>query len=335
MKDIKVSIIVPVYNVEKYLEECLNSLEQQTYKNISVILINDGSTDRSKDIAEEYVNRNKNFVLINKKNGGLSSARNAGLEYSDGKYVLFLDSDDYLIESAIEELVIYSEENKLDVLKFVSYVFTDNDRELKWGKDIKDGYFYQGDYPEVYTGNQLLKKVISKDHSDAGLVSSCMIFTKREVITENNITFCEGILHEDNLFHLQLLTVSKRVAVLNKPLYCRRYREGSITTAPDYPKRIFSFLRSIEEANSFFNDYEVEKDIYQYYIKGFAINIIGDWNKLSTDEKKTQEMQMCKRRLKIIMKKNCFWKDIRLMAWYIHPHLYKVGQLLLEYICFE
>ena len=333
MENTKVSVIVPIYNVEKYLEECLNSLEQQTYRNISVILINDGSSDKSKEIAERYVNRNKNFSLINKTNGGLSSARNAGLAYSDGKYVLFLDSDDYLVDNAIEEMVAYSEKNKLDVLKFVGYIFTDDDRELKWGKDVKDGYFYHGNYPGVYKGKQLLKRVICKEHSDAGLVSCCMIFIKRKVINENNIIFYEGILHEDNLFHLQLLAVSKRVAVLNKPLYCRRYREGSITTAPDYPKRIVSFLKSIEEAKMFFYNHEAEEDIYQYYIKGFGINIIGDWNKLSADEKKTQEMRMCRSRFKILIKRNFFWKDIRFMLWYIHPSLYKAGQLLGRYIC--
>lgn len=96
-----ISIIVPVYNVEKYLRHCLDSLLKQTYKNIEVIMIDDGSKDSSGQICDEYANKHENFCVIHKKNAGLGMARNTGLEYVHGEYITFLDSDDYLESAAL------------------------------------------------------------------------------------------------------------------------------------------------------------------------------------------------------------------------------------------
>ena len=98
-----VSIVVPVYNVEKYLWECLYSLKEQSYKNIEVIMVNDGSTDGSRDICEKIC-EDKRFILINKKNGGLSSARNAGIDVARGEYITFVDSDDFVDQDFVQRL---------------------------------------------------------------------------------------------------------------------------------------------------------------------------------------------------------------------------------------
>ena len=218
--DIFVSVIVPIYNVEKYLNDCLSSLERQTLKNIEVILINDGSTDNSRKIAKEYVERDVRFKLIDCKSGGLSAARNV-------------------------ELYQRAEDEQLDVLKFSAYVFEDGkDSEMTWER-----YKYLGTYPDIYTGIELLRRM--RECQD-GFPSSCMIFTRRDVIADNALGFYEGIIHEDNLFHWTLMAVSKRVCVLNKPLYCRRIRMGSITTNPQYYNKWKSFILSTVEADRFY-----------------------------------------------------------------------------------
>ncbi|WP_314853272.1 glycosyltransferase family A protein, partial [uncultured Granulicatella sp.] len=106
-----ISVIIPVYNVENYLEECLKSVQTQTYTNIEVILVNDGSTDKSKLICERYCQENSRFLLINQENQGLSAARNKGVEISTGEYIVFVDSDDIIKTNYLEKLMQYMTED--------------------------------------------------------------------------------------------------------------------------------------------------------------------------------------------------------------------------------
>lgn len=132
MDKISASIIVPIYNVEKYLAECLDSLERQTLDDIEIIMVNDGSTDNSGDIAKTYAAQNENFCLINRENGGLSAARNSGLDVARGEYVYFLDSDDFLADDAIEKLYKKAKAENLDQLRFVAYTFEDGTKNYLW-----------------------------------------------------------------------------------------------------------------------------------------------------------------------------------------------------------
>ena len=117
-RGILVSIVIPVYNVEDYLEQCLQSVINQTYKNLELIVINDGSTDSSGDIIERYVKKYNNIICVNQKNSGLSYSRNVGLDKSNGKYIYFLDSDDFLESETIAECVELAERENLDILQF-------------------------------------------------------------------------------------------------------------------------------------------------------------------------------------------------------------------------
>ena len=125
----KVSIIIPIYNVEEYLSQCLDSIVNQTYSNLEVILINDGSTDNCLEICNKYINK-YNWKLINKKNGGLSSARNAGLKEFTGDYVYFIDSDDWIKEDMIEVLVSLLENKKADIVECGIYWVYDNEIKI-------------------------------------------------------------------------------------------------------------------------------------------------------------------------------------------------------------
>src|SRR5688572_9651460 len=114
----KISIIMPVYNVEKYLHTAVDSVLQQTYKNFELIVVDDGSTDKSGDISESYAKSDKRVSVVHKDNGGLSDARNAGLPHARGDYIIFIDSDDYWDKELLSELVSYNKDKNLDAIIF-------------------------------------------------------------------------------------------------------------------------------------------------------------------------------------------------------------------------
>jgi len=124
---IKVSVVIPVYNTYKYLPECLESVINQTLADIEIICINDGSTDFSSKILEEYASKDKRIKIISQNNQGLSCARNRGLEIARGEYIYFLDSDDKITLTALEELYDIAEKNKLDIIYFDAQVFFENE----------------------------------------------------------------------------------------------------------------------------------------------------------------------------------------------------------------
>lgn len=296
-----VSIIIPIYNVESYLAECLDSVERQTFHDIEVILVNDGSTDNSGEIARSYVEKNENFFLIERKNGGLSAARNTGLAKATGEYIYFLDSDDYLVDDAIEKLYFAAKKDNLDLVKFSSYTFEGFSKDLNWNEI--GGYKYAGDYPDVIRGMDTLQLLI--DNGDTSIVSSCLIFIKRDIITKNNLRFFEGIIHEDNLFHWQLLLVCERVRILNEPLYCRRYREDSImTSTPDYAKKNKASFVSIKTADSFLQEHpEYVAYSSNWFIVQWIRQIVVNWEKMSKEVQQSTDVKNSIAELKPIVYK--------------------------------
>lgn len=320
MDNIRVSVIVPIYNTEKYLEECLSSLEKQTLKDIEVILVNDGSTDDSGIIAKEYADRNENFILIERENGGLSAARNTGLGRARGEYVYFLDSDDYLVEYALERIYMKAQQDDLDVLKFSAYTFEEPSRELSWTSD--GGYKYKGKYKYIYRGMDALQMFI--DNNDN--IPNCgLIFTKRETIVKNNLYFYEGIVYEDNLFHLQLLSLSDRVEIMNEPLHCRRYRAGSITQAPNYRKKSMSMCISAEAADRFLEKHpQVKGETVNWYVMFFIYEMLTSWEKMTKEEQKSSETRDWFMRVKPIAKKYGNGGNIALRIFYLNTSIYKL-----------
>src|SRR5690625_3677419 len=141
MKKPLVTIIIPVYNVEKYIAECLNSVIRQTYSNIEVIIINDGSNDNSYEIIESYSKKYNNLKIIDQENKGQSVARNVGLTKAKGKYIYFLDSDDYIKDITIENLVSKMEENNLDLIRFSAEVIYDKNIKYKPSNYNLEKYF--------------------------------------------------------------------------------------------------------------------------------------------------------------------------------------------------
>lgn len=202
---IKVSIIIPVYNVEKYLARCLDScVNQDMSKNeYEIIIVNDGSPDGSKAIAEQYVEKYSNIKLINQENGGLSVARNNGLKVAQGKYVWFVDSDDWIAENCLSEIYEKMESGKLDMLQ-IGYMEAWDDGTIKKSE--------RGFFKGCKTGYEAMKEKY---------VPAPAQFTiyKREFLMNHALEFYPGIYHEDAEFKPRALFFAQRFASLNKHVY--------------------------------------------------------------------------------------------------------------------
>ena len=213
MKD-KISIIVPVYNVEKYLSECLESLINQIYKNIEIILINDGSTDSSLKICQKYKKKDNRIKLINKKNEGVSKARNIGVKEATGKYILFVDSDDYLSSNAVETL---SKHKLTDTLLIYGY-----------NRIYKNKIIEKCDKELVLDSQLQMKRNIFLNDNIGGFIANKMF--EKNVLIENNILFDENLSYcEDLVFVCEYIKYCKKFIYINIPLYNYRMRKSSVS----------------------------------------------------------------------------------------------------------
>ena len=221
----KVSIIVPIYNVEEYLAKCLDSLVEQTYKNVELILINDGSTDHSLKIAEEYEEKYRQIKLVSQRNGGLSKARNTGMDLATGEYLCFVDSDDWLELDTIQEIVSLMDKDDLDLCLFGANTFLTDENDLR--RYPEDDYCYSSKYKGIYQGKELFSKLYCSEEFKA---SACMYMVRRKLITEKGLEFKEGMIHEDELFTPYLFYYAGRSEITERKFYNRRIRKNSIVT---------------------------------------------------------------------------------------------------------
>lgn len=239
VKSIKVSVIVPIYNVEKYLSECINSVINQSLKEIEIFLIDDGSTDGSGKICDDFAKMDDRIIVIHQENHGLSVARNIGLCKAKGKYIYFLDSDDYIVQTALEDLYLIAEKSILDMICFEAKIISDLDIPVN-----VDSYIKKGDYNRIQDGKRMLCDLLQNDEYTASVT---LEFVRTEVLIQNNLQFFAGIIHEDELYTFQLFTVCKRVQILKRQLYCRRYRPNSIMTTKDNEKHFNGYAVACAE----------------------------------------------------------------------------------------
>lgn len=226
-----VSIIIPVYNVEKYLEECLQSVQNQTLENWEAICINDCSTDASLDILLEYEKSDNRFkVMNNPSNRGVSYTRNRGIEYSNGEYVYFLDPDDMIVPEAMEELSSIAKKDNLDAVFFDTEPIFESERIYEM---YANAIWYKRNhiYSEIMRGEDYFwETVLKKDFSTA----VWMQFWSKKFLIENHIKFNEDLLYaEDWLFTPEAVILAKRVRNINKAYHIYRRREGAMTTVAD------------------------------------------------------------------------------------------------------
>lgn len=225
----KVSVIIPVYNVEKYVGECLDSVIQQTFSDIEIICVDDGSTDGSLKILTDYATRDSRIAIFSKENGGPSSARNTGLKYAKGEYVYFLDSDDKIDLNAIDGLISVAENEKLDVLYFDGTAFYETEQLREQFAQFEKSSSRSKEYSETVSGQKLLADMFQNGDYRASAVKQII---KRAFLEENHIRFYEGIIHEDELFTFTVLLKAQRASHRARKYFLRRVRKDSIMTKP-------------------------------------------------------------------------------------------------------
>lgn len=217
----KFSIIVPVYNVEKYLSQCIDSILQQTYNSFEIILIDDGSTDNSSLICDEYAQKDNRIRTVHKENGGQSSARNIGTTLSQGEYLIYIDSDDFIIDREFL-LKIVSVVNKQDIIFYKHCKYIDSEK-----KYLNCTYSYDN-VNNIYTYWGKLKELVKRDAFFGMPWNKCI---KREVILKSNIIFEEGLTGEDMDWIFYVILCCQSMLVMDETYIAYRQRSNSITSS--------------------------------------------------------------------------------------------------------
>lgn len=250
-----VSVIVPIYKVERYLYECLKSVVRQNFSDYEVICIDDDSPDNSVEIVRSYQEKYGNIRLItNPKNLGLSASRNRGIEAAEGKYILFVDSDDYIRKDALVTLYERMERDDLDIVYFNKKFFYDEnctaEKEERHNKRFGE--------QEILTGREMFTRFHLADSFKS--MNAYTQFFRRDFLLQNNLRFYEGIVHEDFLFYFLCAMKAGRVGNFDRVFYYYRKRDDSITgrITPLRKKSIFFTFSSIinEWKNGDYSDAE-------------------------------------------------------------------------------
>ena len=250
---LKLSIIIPFYNVEKYIAECLDSVFAQDIPETEyeVICVNDCSPDASRNIVMDYQKKHKNIILIeHETNKMLGAARNTGLKAAKGEYVWFIDSDDYIEKNVLKILLDFAYSNRLDILKFNSYRFNENSELTNFMHLPKSTEIIKG---VEYCQNYLL--------SNWNLLTWSKIF-KREFILTNNLFFPEGVYFEDNYHSIKAYFLAKHFSYINKSIYYYRINQNSIMTSKNLwgPKKMADRFEYNINSIDFIDKYDIAID---------------------------------------------------------------------------
>lgn len=227
----KISVIIPVYKVEKYLKRCVESVLAQTYRDLEIILVDDGSPDRCPALCEELAAKDARVKVIHKKNGGLSSARNAGIAAATGMYIGFVDSDDYILPEMYEKLYHALCDNDADI-SICNYAYVDEDT----GAIDKNKEAIDPVVTEVLDREQAYQKINVLWEGYNYYVTAVNKLYRKELF--DGRLFAEGRLHEDELIVHYLFEKCRRVAVIGDVLYMYVQRQGSITNSTVSVKRL-------------------------------------------------------------------------------------------------
>ena len=316
----KISVIIPVYNVEDYLRQCLDSVINQTLDDIEIICVNDGSTDSSPDILEEYSRKDSRIRIISQENMGLSGARNTGMKYIKGEYVYFLDSDDYIELDALNQMYNISKNNSLDMLMFKTCSFDDVS-----GKNYTTPYFEMEFLEEMVKDNVFSYRDLGEKMYDLAVAVHGVVF-KSDLVSD--IRFPQGLIFEDNPFFTEALFRAKKVMFYRHYLHHYRTRSDSLSNAGS---RNFSDIieirnRIIELAKKYdnFDEYAAvlyKKKLYNIrsrflntsdeYKEDFFAKIQADFKKHEQEYKTSEAFKQLKRYYKSIFNAGLTSKDYK------------------------
>ena len=253
MKSPKASIIIPVYNVEEYLEKCLDSAISQTLQDIEIIVVNDESTDNSLNIIRTYAKKDSRIVVIDQKNRGLGGARNSGIEAARGEYLFFLDSDDYIAPETLETLYHHAKEHDLDM---VIFNYTKVDEE---GRPIITTDFGNA----ILSKDEAFRKILSLKTSPM----ACNKLYKKYLFADFNIRYPEKFLHEDINIAYKLGWHAEKVGFIDKSFYYWLTRTGSITQKFTFD-HINDVISSLLQMKQFLQEHNAFDTYKTEYIRG-------------------------------------------------------------------
>lgn len=271
------SIIVPVYNVEKYLERCLTSLESFLSENVEIILVDDGSTDKSGFICDKYLREDLLINVIHKENGGLSDARNAGISKAQGDYIWFIDSDDEIFP-VYPKLKKIFESREADII-CLDYVYK---------SDMTDTIMSHAslESEKIYTGTDFLKKVLIAHEY---YVPAWSYIFKREYIIGNNFKFRKGIYHEDEQLTPYLLLNANSVISFKYMAYKYIYRENSIVSNKNNEKNIIDLFNIYKENWNYFKNHVADKELRNLLLNDICEKQIYVLNRFKVPKQKLFE----------------------------------------------
>lgn len=276
---VRISVIIPVYNVEDYLTDSLDSILNQTFEDLEILCIDDGSTDSSPDILEEYSIKDKRIRIFTQKNQGPAKARNLGLDNATGDFIYFMDSDDILKESALERLYNLAHEKELDLVVFKMINFNDETGERFTTKYYEMKFLKKAVGDNVFSHRDLKSEEIFRV-----TVSPPSKLFKKSLIED--IRFPCGLYFEDNPFFVEAFLRAERVCFCDEYLYERRIRKGSITSTTSN-RDFMDYL----EISQMLIDITKRYGLYEQYRKGLYLKTIDNiylWY-TRTDEQYRQE----------------------------------------------
>ena len=287
----KVSVIISVYNVEKYIMKCIDSIIKQKLYEIEIIIVNDGSTDNSLEIIQNFIKSNIRILILSQDNRGPSEARNTGIKYSKGEYIYFIDGDDYLDENCLFDLYNHAIKNNLDIIFFNADSFLDEIKEeispqlINKFNHYLNYYHRKGKYEGILNGTQMFFNMEKEKEYRA---SVCLQFIKKEFYIKAGLSFYPGILHEDNLFSLKAILLANRTSYLNKTYYNRRVRGNSIMTSFVNVKNLYGYLIVYYEIIKFLEKNNFKGDDIRTVIRNELFFIRSEiqniYNQITEDE---------------------------------------------------
>ncbi|MBE6504814.1 MAG: glycosyltransferase family 2 protein [Methanobrevibacter sp.] len=330
--DVKISIVLPVYNVANYLRKCLDSLVNQTFEDFEVICVNDGSTDLSLGILEGYSLTDSRFKIITQENQGLSGARNTGIQHVQGDYILFVDSDDWLEETALEQLYEHVEGFNSDITMFKFKYYNENSSEFSEGPftnlEIIDPSFYTGNFFYM----DVLDIIFKISHAPFNKLY------KTSFLKDIDAQFLHGSYYEDLEFFYKVFLKAKKVSVLPEYLYYYRIRDHSISTSGD--EGSFDIFNILELTKQYFIDASVYNQIKQDWLMFTIVNLKFVYLRLN-EKFKNQFIQLMKEKYydyslnEVVYSENWHYEDRAFHESILPAENYKEFDLNYDKNCYE
>ena len=284
-KEYGISVIMPCYNTEQYVEETLKSVLNQSFKDYEIICLNDGSTDGTLEILKRYQQSYPNIRVISSENHGSAYQRNTGVQCAQGKYIYYMDSDDLLKENCLETLYQYAEADNLDVVYFEADSFYETKEIEEAFPQFLTLYHRHKEYDGIYDGRNLY---IQMENAGDIKMSVGLQFTRRQFLQDNNIKFGTERYFEDNLYTVKVTLKAGKARCVRDNLYLRRVRANSIMTTSENKTRFESYLEVVRGLMQILEeekqDFVLQEAIYKR-IRGTFINVYKDYLKVPEKEK--------------------------------------------------